>query len=111
MPAINAIAPARRVRLIGTPACPALIDLAEAGDFIPAAIRRDPDRVAEWAGFITAPSTILICRDGAEASPAAAAWLRHAGIRAEHLEGGVEAWVAAGLPLVREAVLPPRDAE
>ena len=111
MPAINAINSEKLARLIGTPACPALIDLREGGDFIPGAVRRDPDRVAQWAGCVTAPSATLICRNGAEASPAVAAWLRHTGIRAELLEGGVEAWVEAGLPLVREAVLPPRDAE
>ena len=111
MPAINAITPDKLARLIGTPACPALIDLRESGDFIPGAVRRDADRVADWAAGLSTPSAILVCRDGAGASPAAAAWLRHAGIRAELLEGGIEAWIASGLPLVREAVLPPRDAQ
>lgn len=111
MPAINAISPDKLARLIGTPACPLPVDLREAGDFVPGAIRRDPDRVADWADALTAPAVVLICRDGAGASPGVAAWLRHAGKRAEVLEGGVEAWTAAGLPLVREAVLPPRDAE
>ncbi|MGC3971150.1 MAG: sulfurtransferase/chromate resistance protein [Pirellulales bacterium] len=111
MPAINAISPEKLARLIGTPACPALIDLREAGDFVPGAIRRDPDKVAIWAPELSAPCAILICRDGAEASPATAAWLRHAGTKAELLEGGVAAWSAAGLPLVREAVLPTRDAQ
>lgn len=110
MPAINAINPDKLARLIGTPACPLLIDLDAAGDFIPGAVRRDPDRVADWAATVAGPATILICRDGAGASPAVAAWLRHIGLRAEHLEGGTGAWAAAGLPLVREAVLPPRDA-
>ena len=111
MPAINAITPDKLARLIGTPACPALIDLRASGDFIPGAVRRDPDRVADWAGEIAAPSVIVICHQGGSASAAAAAWLRHEGIRAELLEGGVEAWVAEGLPLVREAALPPRDAQ
>ncbi|HYD13187.1 MAG TPA: sulfurtransferase/chromate resistance protein [Allosphingosinicella sp.] len=110
MPTINAITPDKLARLIGTPACPALIDLTESGDFIPGARRRDAHRVSDWADVIAAPSAIVICRDGAEASPAIAAWLRQAGIRAEILEGGMAAWAAAGLPLVREAVLPPRDA-
>jgi len=111
MPAINAIAPDKLARLLGTPACPTLIDLTGGGDFIPGALRREPDKVADWAAGIAGPAAILICRDGTEASPAAAAWLRHRGLRAELLEGGAEAWAAAGLPLVREAVLPPRDAE
>ncbi len=110
MPAINAISPDKLARLIGTPADPALIDLREAGDFIPGSLRRNPREIERWAGALCRPAAILICRTGAEESPAAAAWLRHQGIRAELLEGGVEAWTAAGLPLVREAVLPPRDA-
>ncbi len=111
MPAINAITPDKLARLIGTPACPALIDLRESGDFIPGAVRRDPDKVAGWAAEIGAPSAILVCHHGGSASAATAAWLRHAGAHAEVLEGGVEAWLDSGLPLVREAVLPPRDAE
>lgn len=110
MPAINAISPDKLARLIGTPACPLLIDLG-AGDFIPGALRRDPDRVTDWAARVGAPAVILVCGDGMAASPAAAAWLRHAGIAAEHLEGGSKAWGEAGLPLVREAVLPPRDGD
>ena len=109
MPTINTISIDKLSRLIGTPSCPALIELRAAGDLIPGAVRRAPERVEAWAAGLAAPGAILICRDGAEASPAVAAWLRHTDIRAEILEGGAEAWVAAGLPTVREAVLPPRD--
>lgn len=111
MPAINAITPDKLARLLGTPACPALIDLREGGDFIPGAARRDPDRVAEWAAEFRGQSAVMICHHGQGRSAAAAAWLRHEGMQAEVLEGGVEAWTDSGLPLVREAVLPPRDAE
>ncbi|MEA3045187.1 MAG: hypothetical protein QOJ53_974 [Sphingomonadales bacterium] len=110
MPAINTISPDKLARLIGTPSCPALIDLRAAGDFIPGSVRRPAEGVDAWAGGIGSPAAIVICGDGAEASPGAAAWLRHAGIRAETLEGGAGAWEAAGLPTIREAVLPPRDA-
>jgi rhodanese-related sulfurtransferase len=111
MPAINAISPDKLARLIGTPGCPILIDLREAGDLVPGSLRREPRGIERWAGALPQPAAILICRNGAEESPAAAAWLRHAGIRAELLEGGAEAWIDAGLPRVREAVLPPRDGE
>ena len=40
-----------------------------------------------------------------------AAWLRHADVAAETLEGGFEGWKAAKLPLVPAAKLPPRDAQ
>ena len=111
MPATHNIAPDKLIRLIGTPACPALVDLRASGDFIPGALRRDPDKVADWAAGLGASAAIMICHHGQDRSAAAAAWLRHTGIQAEVLEGGIEAWVASGLPLVREAVLPPRDAE
>ncbi len=110
MPAINAISSDKLVRLIGTPACPALIDVgAEPGALIPGALRRSPATVDRWAGQLAVASAIVICRDGGDASPGVAAWLRHAGIRAEILEGGFAAWRDAGLPTVKEAALPPRD--
>ena len=38
-----------------------------------------------------------------------AAWLRHCGIPADLLEGGALAWAEAGLPMVPETKLPPRN--
>src|ERR1700712_3692084 len=111
MPAINAIAPDKLLRLIGTPSCPALIDLRPSDNFIPGSVRRPVDTVDAWAGGLGASSAIAICHHGGETSASVAAWLRHAGIKAEILEGGAEGWAAAGLPLIREAVLPPRDAK
>ena len=46
-----------------------------------------------------------------EARQGTAAWLRHAGVAAETLEGGFEGWKAAKLPLVPRRKLPPRDAQ
>jgi rhodanese-related sulfurtransferase len=109
MPALNAIAPDKLFRLVGTHNCPAIVDLRAAGDFVPGAVRRAPDEVRRWAPELDGRSAVLVCADGSEASPAIAAWLRHRGVAAETLEGGAQAWAAAGLPLVREAVLPPRD--
>jgi rhodanese-related sulfurtransferase len=111
MPAINAIPPDKLFRLIGTPSCPALIDLRPAGDLIPGARRRPPDGVDKWAAALSVRSAVVICADGADASPGVAAWLRHAGADAEILAGGVDAWSGAGLPLIREKALPPRDGE
>jgi rhodanese-related sulfurtransferase len=110
MPAINAISPDKLLRLIGTPSCPILVDVRPSGDLVPGSIRRPPEGVDEWAGGLGAPNAIVICHHGAETSAGVAAWLRHAGMRAEILEGGADGWAGAGLPLVREAVLPPRDA-
>ena len=50
---------------------------------------------------------VTICRTGSR-SAVAAQWLRDDGFQAENLDGGVEAWVAAGLPLVAEDGTPGR---
>jgi rhodanese-related sulfurtransferase len=109
MPALNAISPDKLARLIGTPSCPALIDLRPGGNFIPGSVRRAAADVSSWSSDFTGRPAIVICQQGLETSASVAAWLRHEGIAAETLEGGAEAWRAAELPLVCEAVLPPRD--
>lgn len=50
---------------------------------------------------------MVSCQRGQKVSQGTAAWLRHKGAKAENLEGGFEAWVAAGLPLVRPDHVPP----
>jgi len=110
MSAINSITAEKLARLVGTPGCPALIDVATSGEgLIPGSVRRSADTVAEWASEFGQSSAIVVCAKGEEKSAGAAAWLRHCGVRAEILEGGVAAWTASGLPLVREDLLPKRD--
>ena len=48
---------------------------------------------------------------GAKLAQGTAAWLRHADVAAETLEGGFEGWKEAKLPLVTASKLPPRDAQ
>jgi hypothetical protein len=55
-------------------------------------------------------SAVVICRKGLKLSEGAATWLRHAGVAAETLDGGFEAWKASKLPTVPVAKLPPLDA-
>lgn len=115
MPSINSISIDKLARLIGTPRCPALIDIQTDEDFaadprlIPGAIRRRWQAVADWAHEFSGRSAIVICQKGQKLSEGVAAWLRHEGIPANSLEGGALAWAGAGLPMVPEAVLPPRD--
>src|SRR5215207_5243717 len=117
MPSINAISVDKLARLIGTPKCPVLIDVQTDEDFaadprlIPGAIRRPWSRASEWAREFTGRSAVVICQKGLKLSQGVAAWLRHEGIPADSLEGGALAWAQAGLPMVPEAVLPPRDAQ
>ena len=115
MPAIHSISADKLFKLIGTTASPAIVDVRTDEDFaadprlVPGAIRRDGAVVGDWAADFAGRSVVLLCRRGHERSEGAAAWLRHAGADAELLDGGAQAWAAAGYPMVPEAALPPRD--
>jgi len=117
MSSINIISVEKLARLIGTPKCPDLIDVRTDEDFarsphlLPGAIRRPYTDVAGWAGGLRAGSAIVICQQGRKLSEGTAALLRVAGIAAESLEGGFEAWQQAALPLVPVGKLPPRNAK
>jgi hypothetical protein len=52
---------------------------------------------------------VVYCRDGGDVSQGTAAWLRQAGIDAQTLEGGFEAWCKAEQPRLCTARLPERD--
>ncbi len=116
MSSINSISADKLARLIGTPRCPALVDVCMDEDFataprlVPGSVRRPHDRVSEWAREFAGRSAIVVCQKGLKLSQGAAAWLRHEGVPADSLEGGVEAWASAGLPMVQADRLPPRDA-
>ncbi|MCP8940128.1 sulfurtransferase/chromate resistance protein [Alsobacter sp. SYSU M60028] len=116
MPSINSISIEKLARLVGTPACPAIVDVRTDEDFeadprlVPGSARRSHRDVAAWAGEYAGRSVVVVCQQGLKLSHGVAAWLRHAGAAsAESLEGGFEAWAQAGLPSVVVAKLPPRD--
>jgi rhodanese-related sulfurtransferase len=115
MSSINTISTDKLARLIGTPKCPALIDVRIEKDFaadprlIPGSVRRAHPDAANWASDFDGGSAVVICQRGLKLSQGAAAWLRHCKVPADVLDGGFEAWAKAGLPLVTEAKLPPRD--
>jgi rhodanese-related sulfurtransferase len=117
MPSNIAISADKLNRLIGTPNCPALIDIrtddewAVAPLLIPSSVRRRHGDPLAWAGEIIGRPVIVICQSGAKMSHGAAALLRHAGVAAEVLEGGFAAWRREGLPLVTAARLPQPDRE
>ncbi|SCB57497.1 hypothetical protein GA0061105_102490 [Rhizobium aethiopicum] len=116
MPSFLEISPEKLSRLIGTPGAPCIIDVRTDEDFaldprlVPGSIRYGHADVGSWAGSIDADAVVLVCQRGAKLSHGVAAHLRHAGIEAESLEGGFEAWAAAG-PVVPEVKLPRRDGQ
>lgn len=103
-------------RLAGIAGAPLVIDVRTPEDFaadprlLPGSVRREFVTVTKWAGTVKKPA-VVVCQKGFKLSQGVAAWLRHAGVKAESLEGGFEAWKAAGQPLVRSDRLGPRDAE
>ena len=116
MSSLNSISSEKLWRLIGVPHGPALIDVRAEEDFaadprfIPGAVRREYSTVSSWAPEFAGRSAVVICEKGQKLSEGVAAWLRHAGASsAEVLVGGHAAWAQAGLPLVPEGKLPPRD--
>jgi rhodanese-related sulfurtransferase len=111
----DTITVAQLVRLIGTPEAPVVIDVRidtdNAADprMLPASIRRSHKDVSNWAEQYSGRFVVVVCQWGKKLSQGVAAWLRHAGARAENLEGGFDAWVNANGPLVRPNHVPPRD--
>ncbi len=116
MSSISTISVEQLTRLVGTPKCPALIDVRGEQEFaddprlLPASQRRPAVELATAVDALH-DRTIVICTHGGSQSHGAAAWLRHHGVSTDVLDGGFEAWKAAGLPLVPEAKIPRRDGQ
>ncbi len=117
MPSPTEITVGQLARLIGTPDAPSLVNVCIDEDFdadprfIPGSQRRSHKTIAEWAPAYRGRRVVVICLRGAKLSQGTAAWLRDEGIAAECLEGGVEAWRAAGQMLVSSGKLPSRDVQ
>jgi rhodanese-related sulfurtransferase len=115
MPSMNTISADKLARLIGTPNCPALVDVRTDDDheadprLIPGSMRRSHAEASAWAREFTGRSAIVICQSGGKLSEGAAAWMRHAGVAADTLECGFDDWRKAGLPLVTTTRMPPLD--
>jgi rhodanese-related sulfurtransferase len=116
MSSFNSISADKLWRLVGVPHGPALIDVRGKGGFaadprfIPGAIRRPHEAVSSWAREFAGRAAVAICENGHGESEGVAAWLRDSGASsAEVLSGGHAGWAQAGLPLVPEGKLPPRN--
>jgi len=110
MSATNSITSENLARLIGTPACPSIVDVRPEGEtLLPASIQRQAEEIRTWAGELTGKKAVVFCVHGHERGAGVAAILRSAGVEAETLEGGFEAWRDAGLPVIDAAKLPLRD--
>ncbi len=115
MPSPTEISVAQLSRIIGLPGAPVLVDVRPCAEgssdrqVLPTARQMEAQSVSIWADKFSERRVIVYCRDGGDASQGTAAWLRQAGIDAQTLEGGFEAWRKADQPLLRMDRLPQRD--
>lgn len=104
-------------QLIGTADCPVVIDCRIDEDvdleprLLPTAHRRSAFQAADWAMEYQGCAVILYCHKGLKVSQGAAAWLRHHGVPATVLTGGIVGWKEADLPLISTGDLPNREGE
>jgi rhodanese-related sulfurtransferase len=67
---------------------------------IPGAVWREPEEVAIWAAALNRNRAVVVyCVHGHEVSKGVVTRLRILGFEAALLEGGIEAWKAAGGPV------------
>ncbi|MFC7738974.1 chromate resistance protein ChrB domain-containing protein [Roseomonas sp. GCM10028921] len=117
MPAPDTITAIQLSRLIGLPDAPVVLDVRIGQDhstdprLIPTSVLRNAASTPEWASEFVGRSVVVICQRGLKLSHGVAAWLRHAGARAEVLEGGFEGWAAGGGLLLRPNHIPELDAQ
>lgn len=63
---------------------------------------RDPSQVSSWLNDAPRDRTVVIyCVRGGSVSNAVVDQLRGAGVDAMFIEGGIEAWATAGLPVTK----------
>jgi rhodanese-related sulfurtransferase len=111
MPLQFSIAPEELWRSIGTAYAPLVVDVrkpeavASSNGILPGSVLRDPLDAASWSVEPDPGTIVVACVHGHQRSQMAAAHLRAQGHNACILDGGYDAWIAAGLPLVDHAAV------
>ena len=106
------ISPTDLWNLIGTGHAPQIVDARRraaydsATGIIPGSLWRDTHKVADWAAEIDRARPVVVsCVHGHQMSQIAVAHLREDGYDARVLDGGYDAWIAGGLPLIDKKTL------
>jgi rhodanese-related sulfurtransferase len=106
MPLHFSVTPQALWRRIGAADAPLVIDVRKteaieaSNGLLPGAILHDPKDAASWTIAPGSGPIVTACSHGHARSQMAAAHLRARGFDARVLDGGYDAWQAAGLPLV-----------
>jgi len=102
------ISPQALYARLGSEAAPIVIDVRRDNDFAGArdlvadAFHRSPNAVEEWRTQLAdGRQVVTYCVHGRDISQGVAAALRLMGVEATFLEGGIEGWIAQGLPTRR----------
>lgn len=67
---------------------------------ISGALRRDPFQAEQWWPEFSGRRVVVFCVHGHEVSQGVCSILADRGVEARYLDGGLEAWRSAGLPVV-----------
>lgn len=72
-------------------------DFAASDEIIPGAMWKNPDKIDAWIGALPLTLDVMIyCVRGGSVSNSVVDRLQAAGVKARYIEGGIEAWKAAG---------------
>jgi rhodanese-related sulfurtransferase len=78
-------------------------DYVASDEAIPGAMWKNPDKIDAWIGAVPRTLDVVIyCVRGGSVSNAVVDRLQAAGVKARYIEGGLEAWKAAGGKLARK---------
>jgi len=86
-----------------------LLDVRRKSDYeadqetLPGAAWRDPDTVDEWSAALPGDKQVVVyCARGGSVSNNVLDHLREKNVQARFIEGGIEAWKAAGGPVTKK---------
>ena len=72
-------------------------DYAASNEIIPGAMWKNPDKIDAWIGALPLTLDVVVyCVRGGSVSNSVVDRLQAAGVKARYIEGGIEAWKAAG---------------
>ncbi|WP_324779653.1 rhodanese-like domain-containing protein [Thiobacillus sedimenti] len=78
-------------------------DYAASSESIPGALWKNPDKIDAWIDAVPRTLDVVVyCTRGDAISNTVVDRLQAAGVKARYLEGGLEAWKAAGRKLARK---------